>query len=336
MRSLIKRTAHVGMDAILCTMMNTAQWRLRHHAVTRERLEEYLLECQEHDHRSYYATPDENRTLNPPNWRRDGHRLSWKTPKLGEHPENNTACAHLFETANPKAPHGAPTIILMHALMSANDYGYRRIASRFNKQGWNVLFPHLPYHYSRRPRGYANGALTITADLIRNAETLRQSVIELRQLMAWARQRGSRRIALLATSYGAWVASLALSLEKTDFSVLIQPVADVNYATFGSPASRMMAGCLKRNYIHPEALERHAHLSSPAQLTPLTPPDRITIIGGTYDRLSTPSSLRSLCDSWGGARYWQVDQGHFGYDAMRSALQESEQFMNHPIMSESE
>jgi len=335
MRSLINRTAHAAMDAIMCAMMNTAQWRLRHHAVTRERLEEYLLECQEHDHKSYYAIPDENRTLPPPDWRRHGHRLSWKTPRPGKHPENNTACAHLFETANSKTSHRSPTIILLHALMSANDYGYRRIAVRFNKQGWNVLFPHLPYHYSRTPRGYANGALTITADLIRNAETLRQSVIELRQLMAWLRQQGSRRIALLATSYGAWVASLALSLEKTDFSVLLQPVADVKHATFESPASCIMSVYLKRNGIHPEALDRHSHLSSPARLIPLTPPDRITIIGGKYDRLSSPESLKNLCDSWGGARYRQVNQGHFGYDAMKSALQESEQYMKHPVMSES-
>ncbi len=328
MRSLINRTAHAGMDAIMCAMMNTAQWRLRHHAVTSERLEEYLLECQGLDYRSYYATPEENRSLTAPDWRRDGHLLSWRSPLPGTHLENNTVAAHLFETTLPTASHGTPTIILLHALMSASDYGYRRIAKRFKKQGWNVLFPHLPYHYSRTPRGYANGALTITSDLIRNAETLRQSVIELRQLIAWSRQQGSRRIALLATSYGAWVASLALSLEITDFSILLQPVADVKHATFGSPASHMMAGYLKRNGVHPEALDRHAHLSSPARMTPLTPPNRITIIGGKYDRLSPSESLKGLCDSWGGARYLEVDQGHFGYDAMNCALQESEKYMN--------
>jgi pimeloyl-ACP methyl ester carboxylesterase len=336
MRSLINRTAHAGMDAIVCAMMNTVQWRLRHHAITSERLEEYLLECQDQDHQTYYSTPDENRTLNPPEWRREGHRLFWKTARKSDYPENNTVCAHLFETTHFNSPDDAPTIILVHALMSANDSGYQQIASRFNKEGWNVLFPHLPYHYSRRPRGYANGALTITSDLIRNAETLRQSVIELRQLIAWSRQQGSRRIALLATSYGAWVTSLVLSLEKTDFTILIQPVVDVKHATFESPASRMMARSLKRNNIYPEAIDRHAHLSSPSRLIPLTPLDRITIIGGKYDRLSSTASLKKLCQSWGGAKYLEVDQGHFGYAAMRSALQESEQYMNHPIMSESE
>ena len=324
MISLFHRTAHAGMDVMMCALMNTAQWRLRHHAVTRERLEEYLLECERHDHRSYYASPEEDRTLPSPEWRRDGKHLTWNTPTPGHHPENNRARAHLYETSNPA---GAPTLILLHALMSANDLGYRRIAARFNRKGWNVLFPHLPYHYSRKPKGYANGALTITSDLIRNAETLRQSIIELRQLIAWSRNRGSRKIALLATSYGAWVASITLSLEKTDFSILLQPVSDVNYATFQSPASRAMALYLKRNGIDSDSLDRHAHLSSPSRLTPLTPPDRITIIGGKYDRLSPSESLKSLCASWGGARYREVKQGHFGYAAMLCALQESEEYI---------
>lgn len=315
------------MDAIMCAMMNTAQWRLRDHAVTRERLEVYLLENECQDHRSYFATPDENRTLQPPEWRRDGQRLAWSSPRRGIHPENNTACAHLFDSAKPL---GSPTVILLHALMSANDLGYRRIAKKFNQKGWNVLFPHLPYHYSRTPRGYTNGMLTITSDLIRNAEALRQSVIELRQLIAWSRQRGSRNIALLATSYGAWVASLALSLEQTDFTILLQPVVDVKHATFGSPASRMMAGLLKNNKISPEMLDRHAHLISPCNLKPLTSPERITIIGGKYDRLSPSEHLKSLCHSWGGARYREVDQGHFGYRAMRSALEESDRYLQTP------
>ena len=313
------------MDAIMCALMNGTQWRLRHHAVTREQLEEYLQESEQHDHRSYYATPEDNRTLPAPEWRRKGSCLTWTSPMSDQYPENLTACAHLYDTASPL---GAPTIILLHALMSANDFGYRRIAKRFNQEGWNVLFPHLPYHYSRTPQGYANGALAITSDLIRNAESLRRSVIEIRQLIAWSRQRGSKRIALLATSYGAWVASIALSLERTDFTILLQPVADVKHATFRSPASRMMADSLKKNGISEESLDRHAHLSSPSRLTPLTPPERILVIGGKYDRLSPSESLRSLCDSWGGAHYREVDQGHFGYEAMRCALDHSGHYMN--------
>jgi pimeloyl-ACP methyl ester carboxylesterase len=212
--------------------------------------------------------------------------------------------------------------------MSANDLGYRRIANRFNQRGWNVQFPHLPYHYSRRPKGYANGSLAITSDLVRNGETLRQSVIELRQLIGWARQRGSQKIALLATSYGAWVAALTLPLEMTDFTILLQPVVDITHAIFGSPASRMMAGLLKKNGIHGDLIARHAHLSSPLHLTPLTPTDRIAVIGGKYDRLSPVESMKSLCTAWGGARYLEVNQGHFGYHAMHCALAEADRYLD--------
>lgn len=321
---MISRALHGGMDAIMCAMMNGAQWRLRGHAVTRDRLETYLGACAELDCRVYYGLPEETKSVPATVWQREGNHLSWSSPVPGEHLENNTARARIHET---DASEKAPTLILIHALMSAHDFGYRRIAMRFNANGWNVLFPHLPYHYSRTPNGYANGSLTITSDIVRNAETLRQSVIELRQLIRWARRRGSKRVALLATSYGAWVAAIALSLEETDFSILLQPVADVGHATFGSPASRMMASLLRKNGIHRDSIDRHAHLSSPGNLRPLTAPDRLTVIGGKYDRLSPPDSLRALCQAWGGARYLEVNQGHFGYGAMRCALAEADRYL---------
>jgi pimeloyl-ACP methyl ester carboxylesterase len=314
---------HAGMDAAMCALMNLSQWRLRRHAVTRERLERYLAECQTLDAAQYYATQEENRTLPTPEWHLEGSRLTWNSPLRDEYPENHKAMAIYFKS---DIPGDRPTLVLLHALMSASDFGYRRIAARFTAQGWNVLFPHLPYHYSRTPRGYATGALTITSDLVRNAETLRQSVIELRQLLGWARANGSPRTALLGTSYGGWVAALAMGFETVDFAVLLQPVADVPHATFRSPASSMMSGLLKKNGIHPEDLERHGHLSSPARRPPLASSGRITVIGGTHDRLSPPESLRSLCVSWGGARYLEVNQGHFGYRAMRCALEETDRY----------
>jgi len=315
---------HAGMDAAMCALMNFSQWRLRRHAVTRERLECYLTECEALEAAQYYATEKENRTFPAPEWHLEGSKLTWNSPLRDDHPENHQAMALFFKS---DIQGDRPTLVLLHALMSASDFGYRRIAAGFTARGWNVLFPHLPYHYSRTPKGYANGALTITSDLVRNAEAFRQSVIELRQLLRWARANGSSRTALMGTSYGGWVASLTLGLEPVDFAVLLQPVADVPHATFGSPASTMMSGLLKKNGIHPHDLSRHAHLSSPAKRQPLTPPDRITVIGCTHDRLSPPESLRSLCESWEGARYLEVNQGHFGYRAMKLALKETERYL---------
>ena len=315
------------MDSLMCAMMNAAQWKLRHHTVAKADLEAYLDACALLTREQYFAQPAAAQN----DWKLIGQRLSWTSSISGAHPENNIAQADYFQTLASPDPKGTPTMILLHALMSANDFGYRRIAAHFNKRGWNVLFPHLPYHYSRRPKGYANGALTITTDIIRNAEALRQSVIELRQLMDWSRQRGSQRIALLGTSYGGWVSALTLGLEMTDFTLLIQPIADVPHATFQSPSSVMMAGLLKANGIDEASIARHEHLTSPLHLTPMTPADRITLIGGTYDHISPSLSLRSLSDRWGGTRYREVRQGHFGYAAMRRALAEAEHYLDSPV-----
>lgn len=323
---MIARASHIVMDSLMCALMNAAQWRLRRHTVTKPELDAYLDACAHFTREHYFALPTAGQTR----WHLKGNRLSWNSSIPGIYPENNIACADHFETLDRSNSKEAPTMILLHALMSANDFGYRRIAAHFNKQGWNVLFPHLPYHYSRRPKGYANGALTITTNIIRNAETLRQSVIELRQLMTWARARGSQRIALLGTSYGGWVSALTLGLEMTDFTLLIQPIADVPHATFKSPSSTMMAGLLKANGIDEESISRHAHLTSPLHLTPLTSAERITVIGGTYDHISPSESLRSLSSRWGGTSYREVRQGHFGYAAMKRALAEAEHYLNSP------
>ena len=49
----------------------------------------------------------------------------------------------------------APTMLLAHGLMSVSDFGYRLWARRLNARGWNAVFVHLPYHYSRRlPRHF--------------------------------------------------------------------------------------------------------------------------------------------------------------------------------------
>ena len=73
---------------------------------------------------------------------------------------------------------------------------------------------HLPYHYSRVPRGHFNGALALTSNLPQNAETMRQAVSEVRQLMEYLRGNGCPDFGMIGTSYGGWVGALVSFLEK--------------------------------------------------------------------------------------------------------------------------
>lgn len=294
-------------------MMNSIQWRLRHDTTTQELIENYLEASSELNRSQFFEVgPMEEVVFSQ-------DTISWKSPLPSQHLENNRAHA-LFFPSTTKSP-SQKTLIFLHALMSAGDRGYRKIATRLNEQGWNVLFPHLPFHYSRTPQGYRSGALAITADLVRNGETIRQTVKEIRQLTHWSRAQGSEKITLLGTSYGAWVTALLLSVEPIESALLLQPIVNIGHATFRSPIALIIGQLLKRRRISQAHLDRHAHLTSPLHAQPLCNRKNIAIIGGTYDKISPPQYLQQLCTIWHGSSYHEVPQGHFGFLAMERALE---------------
>ena len=296
-------------DASTCALLNLAQWRHRHRASTRPALEDYLARCESITREQYYAAPP----LAPLS--ETSAHIAWRTPHASGLDRNDRASAWLQTCARGWS---APTVLILHALMSVNDIGYRRLATKFNQLGWNAAFLHLPFHYERRPRGYLNGELAITAHVVQSAEGLRQGVSESRQLMAHLRAKGCREFGVYGTSYGAWTGALLASLERDiSFIALLQPIADVEHAIWESPAGATMRRLLQRNGVDPALTRRHAHLTSPLHGKPSTPADRIVMAIGAWDRIAPPDRVEALAAAWDGARVITSPQGHFGYIAAR-------------------
>jgi hypothetical protein len=318
MRAIERALAYV-MDGAMCSTMNVLQWRHKGNVCSLEELQSYLSECSGLSREEFYRTPPTSGK------RRDGNWIEWETPILSGFPENDRARVRLQLGSRGSS---GPTVLLLHALMSANDFGYLRIARRLNERGWNTVFPHLPFHYSRTPRGYLNGELAITANLIRNGETLRQGVIELRQLMAMLREGGCKEFGILGTSFGGWNGAL-LSFLETDFRfvALIQPIVNIEHAIWQSPGSILMRRFLRARGVLPGESERHAHLTSPLHGVPLCGGDRVVITAGVYDSVSPARELLNLKHRWPGAKLLQVRQGHFGYRALKETLKEIERFL---------
>ena len=315
MRTFVERSVAGAMDSVMCAMMNRTQWALRGQATTREKFNAYLAQCEPLSREEFYAVNGAAPIESSPH---EGIvTIEWPSPVKTDFPENDHARALWF--IGPRGP-SAPTAIVLHALMSASDIGYRRLAAWFHAHGWNMIFPHLPFHYSRKPRGYSNGALAVTANLPLVAEALRQAVVEIRQLMAHLRSRRCAEFGLLGTSYGGWAGSL-LSFVEPDFRflTLIQPIIDVEHVTWESPAAAAIRRILAARGIAEGDSSRHAHLSSPLHGRPLTPPDRIVLIAGSYDTVAPASELRELANAWRGSHYVEVRQGHFGYAALAEA-----------------
>ena len=316
-RDGFRRFAANGIDALMCASFNLLQSRHHLHARSREEMEHYVAACEKLTIENFYAVPNDAE-IAAPNDAKPGATITWPSPINTSFPANNTARADLFPCARGWR---APTVLMFHALMSASHIGYRRYAARFNELGWNACFVHLPYHYSRVPRGYWNGELAITADLIRNAEGLRQGVIEARQLMATLRERGCEEFGLLGTSYGGWIGALVAMVERDfRFVALMAPIVNVEHAIWGSPAARFMRRELRRANIDPFLVARHFHLSSPIHNQPLCDADRVLFVSGEFDLIARPEDVEEVHGKWRGSELMRVPQGHFGYRMLRETI----------------
>jgi len=304
------------LDFALCVLMNGIQRRHRLDGGSRAALERYLDECQSLTPAEFFAAPafEPRPALEPGSGL---PILRWKTPRSSGFPANDLAHALLF------MPHpGAPTVLLLHALASAGDKGYRAWARRFNAAGWNACFIHLPYHYSRVPAGCRNGELAITPDLVRTAQGLRQGVTELRQLMTWLRAQGVREFGLWATSYGGWIGALLLGVEpQFRFAVLQAPIVNVSRTIWESAAARHLRSELSRCGITRALVERHGHLTFPMRVQPVCGPERVILAAGLWDRIALAQDIAALHRAWAGSAFISIEQGHYGFRMAEACFQ---------------
>ncbi len=297
--------------------MNFVQARHRLHARSRAEMEEYVVACESIPLPDFYALPADG-GLRDPIGDDYGAIISWDSPVRTAHPKNDKARVDLFPCT---AGWERPTVVMLHALMSTGDDGYRRWAARFNEVGWNACFLHLPYHYSRVPTKYWNGELAITADLIRNAEGLRQGTMEVRQVLAALRKRGCREFGLLGTSYGGWIGALLATIEPDlRFVALMAPIVNVHHALWESPAAITMRRELKRAGIDPALVSRLFHLMSPLHMVPAVGADRVLLVAGDYDLVAPAGDIMALHEKWRGSDLLRVEQGHFGHRMMRETV----------------
>jgi 1-acyl-sn-glycerol-3-phosphate acyltransferase len=327
-KDTLRRASAKTVDSLLCGSIN---WLHRRHPLnghSRQEMEQYLTECESFSPQEYYVPPQASASNGASdskpivNGVRDSGMatLSWRSPIETAFTANNTARADFFRT-NARSWTGAPTVFLLHALMSSSPTGYYRWAEKFNQVGWNACFVHLSYHFSRVPSGYWNGELAITPDLIRNAEGLRQGVIELRQIMESLREHGCHEFGVLATSYGGWIGAL-LTLVERDFRfvALMSPIVNIEQAIWQSPAARRIRRELVQANIERALVARHFHLSSPLHGRPVCDPTKILFVMGEFDSIAPPAEIEAIHQTWCGSKLLRVRQGHFGHRMMPETI----------------
>ena len=307
-----RRVTAVLADSACCHLINFINWRLPDRTNSPAELANYVARCKTLTRQEFYSKEPIKRLHIGPDF------LSWSSPVESGFSRNDIASARFFLSRKGWA---APTVLFLHALMSASDFGYQHIARRFNQRGWNAVLVHLPFHYRRVPSGHLNGALALTSDLIRNAETIQQAVMEMRQLLELFRIHGADRFGLIATSYGGWIGSVLLSLEEDfEFAALLQPIVDIEEAIWNSPAAVTIRSRLRRHLIAPGISRQHAHLSCPFDGKPLVDQKNIHLLAGEFDQIVPSKTLQRFAETWSVPNLEIAPQGHFGYVAMKRVL----------------
>ena len=276
----------------------------------RARWDEFTLQWAGRPVSDFYTIPP---GFEPPVLPESG-RLHFLSPYPGEHEPNNTAAFDFFPCAQGWT---APTMLLAHGLMSVSDIGYKMWARRLNARGWNAVFVHLPFHYSRRLPGHFHGEYSVGGELIRSALGVRQSVVECRVILQQLSRKGGKLFGAWGTSYGGWIMSLLGCFEPLlQRLILVEPILHIENAIWRSPSSVTIRAALRRVGIGPEETGKNMRLVCPANQTPMPDPRHVLMLAGEYDKIAPPEEIEELSRLWGGTHYACFPQGHVGYTLM--------------------
>ena len=313
MKSILSRLDHVralALDFVSFGIVNLLQARHPLPADFRARWDEFSNTWAKRPVEDFYLIPPDFVAPELP----EKGRLHFPSPYPGDYEQNNTAAFDFFPS--PKG-WSAPTMLLAHGLMSVSDIGYKLWARRLNARGWNAVFVHLPFHYSRRLPGHFHGEYSVGGELLRSAHGVRQSVIECRIVLQQLQKKGGRLFGAWGTSYGGWIMALLGCFEPLlQRLILVEPIIHIDNAIWRSPSSVSIRASLRKIGIRPEDTAGSMRLACPANQKPLLDPAHILMLAGQYDKIAPPDEIEDLARIWGGAHFACFPQGHVGYTLM--------------------
>jgi hypothetical protein len=199
-----------------------------------------------------------------------------------------------------------PTVILLHGWNGewGYDWQFPYLAWRLKRAGLNTAMLELPYHGQRRPREPRAIHNFISHDLVCVVEAMRQSLADVRALIAWLSAQGSPGVGLWGISLGAWLAGWICCLEaQTSFAVLMSPVADVPRAIEELPFCEAIRHSLGPNRLSLRTLSLSARRPSPG-------PARVLILQSQHDLFAPVQTIEALWAAWGQPEMWRLPHGH--------------------------
>ncbi|NIA68800.1 hypothetical protein HBA54_09370 [Pelagibius litoralis] len=248
--------------------------------------------------------------LGPERW------LRFASPGL----PGDTAWARVFE---PEGVENPPSFINLHGIGMELDFWSGAVDSTASllRRGLRVIRPEGPWHGRRRIAGCYGGEPAMALGPEGFLKLFSTWGAEAGVMTAWARQNGSRRVAIGGVSLGALTSQLT-AVAASEWPEITRPDALLLVATSANSLDVAMAGSLSRAVGYPAALAqagwspedlaRYAPLLEPRG-APAMPPERIVMTLGEADTVTPFDGGLALARRWGvpPENLFIRRQGHF-------------------------
>lgn len=132
---------------------------------------------------------------------RKGNWITFQSTVVTGTVENNTVTSRITGSAGSRE-----ALILFHHWNAGSRYD--QIAKYFSRRGVTVIEMALPYHHERARPGSDYGDHMLSPSLGLTLQSVRQAVLDARQLINWLESEGYDQISVLGMSLGSWVAGL--------------------------------------------------------------------------------------------------------------------------------
>jgi hypothetical protein len=245
--------------------------------------------------------------------------------------ENATGCAEAWRHDGS----GHPAILCLHSWATGNFRLQRLVylARTLYRSGLDVLFPILPFHGPRTPRGSAfGGQLFPGTNARRTNEGFGQATWDVRALFSWLQGGGSGPIGVMGMSLGGYTAALLAAVDpRLAFSIPMIPMVSLADLLWrkgeGHPERRraeaegVTLGDLRAVYA----------VHAPLRYRPALPWARRMIVAGRGDRVCEPAHVEALWEHWERPRIHWFDGGHLTHFHRRAIFRDVRSFVGEAL-----
>lgn len=206
----------------------------------------------------------------------------------------------------------APVVIYLHGWMEfETGLALRLPLTWLAPLGYNILALHLPFHFERTPLGTISGELAITGNLPLAVKAMRQAVSDVRQSLAWLKEKQpDRPVGLIGKSLGGLVGAMVLATEPgLAAGVLAVPATGVKSSIWQSSYTSLLRRDLHRQGLDEEATARLLEIIRPGRYKPAIDPEKILVLRASADRVCYPEDTEAFAADWG-TRSVTLPTGH--------------------------